>query len=274
MNTKSSVSLFAGFLAVFIGTQFLFTSIVLAQDDFVPKGETYIIREPAAWTRAKGEFSLQMGMEPLFVRAELGILDYLTAGISYGGVNMLGYDEPELYPRPYFQVRFRITNGGMFLPAISVGYDDQGQGRFIGEERIASIGRDWNRFQIKAKGFYAVASQEYELLGPFGIHLGVNYNAIENNDEDRHPNVFAAIEMGLGQHIMLVGTYDAAINDNGDESFGDGFGFLNAGVRWRVVEEFNIEFYLMNLLENQNETLPGDEGGLSRMLMITYKGSF
>jgi hypothetical protein len=274
MKKKNSIVLISGSLVVLIAIQLLITTTVFAQEDFVPEGETYVIREPAAWTRASGDFCLQMGMEPLFVRAELGILDYLMAGISYGGVNVLGYEEPELYPRPYFQIRFRITNGGMFLPALAVGYDDQGQGRFIKEESIANIDRDWNRFQIKAKGFYAVASQEYELLGPFGIHLGVNYNPIEDNDEDKHPNVFAGLEMGLGQHIVLVGTYDAAINDNGDESFGDGFGFLNAGVRWRVVPEFNIEFYLMNLLENQNETLPGDEGGLSRMLVITYKGSF
>ncbi len=267
----------AGFipiLAILITTQLAFVSTVIAQDDFVPEGETYVIREPAAWTRPSGNFSLQMGMEPLFVRAELGILDYLLAGISYGGVNLLGYDEPEPYPRPYFQVRFRITNGGMFLPAISLGYDDQGQGRFIEEERINSLGRDWNRFQIKAKGFYVVASQEYEMWGPLGIHLGMNYNAIENNDNDKHPNVFAALEKGLGQHIMIVASYDAAINDNGDESFGDGLGFLNAGIRWRVVPQFNFEFYLMNILENQNDRLPGDEGSMSRMLMVTYKGSF
>lgn len=261
-------------LAILIATQLLLVSAVTAQDDFVPEGETYVIREPAAWTRPAGDFSVQMGMEPLFIRAELGILDYLLAGISYGGVNLLGYDEPEPYPRPYFQVRFRITNGGMFLPAISVGYDDQGQGRFIEEERIDSLRRDWNRFQIKAKGFYAVASQEYEIWGPLGIHLGMNYNAIENNDNDKHPNVFAAVEKGLGQHIMVIASYDAAINDNGDESFGDGLGFLNAGIRWRVVPQFNFEFYLMNLLENQNDRLPGDEGGMSRMLMVTYKGSF
>lgn len=264
----------SGVLAVLISVQLLFVSTVVAQDDFVPRGETYVIREPAAWTRAAGDFSVQTGMEPLFVRAEIGILDYLMAGVSYGGVNLLGYAEPEPYPRPYFQLRFRITNGGMFLPAISVGYDDQGQGRFIEEERINGFGRDWNRFRIKAKGFYAVASQEYEIWGPLGLHLGINYNAIENNDNDKHPNIYAALEKGLGQHIMIITSYDAAINDNGDESFGDGLGFLNAGVRWRVVSQLNFEFYMMNILENQDESLPGDEGGLSRMLMVTYKGSF
>ena len=144
-------------ILVLFSTLLLFSSVVaFAQDDFIPKGETYIIREPAAWTRPSGEFSLQMGMIPFFVRGELGIMDYLTAGISYGGMNMLGSGEIDPYPRPYMQIRFRITNGDIYMPAISVGYDDQGQGRYYEEgviEGIDGTSRNWDRFRVKAKGF-------------------------------------------------------------------------------------------------------------------------
>ena len=48
---------------------------------------------------------------------------------------------------------------------------------------------------------------------------------------------------------------------------------MDAGVRWRVTENFNLEFWFTNLLENQVEVL-GEEGGYSRVLYLTYIGSF
>lgn len=245
-----------------------------AQEDFVPEGETWVLENPTAWARLRGEYAASIGVEPFVVRGEIGILDYLTVGVSYGGVDVFGSATPTMNPRPGFQAKFRITNGGPIMPAVAVGYDDQGHGKYYdfdptqGNEKV-----NYDRYQFKAKGFYLALSQELELLGALGLHLGVSYNVVEDKDEDSDPDVFAALEKSVGPHLMLLGAYDMGLNDNGPKSLGMGRGYLDAGVRWRVTENFNLEFWVTNLLENQIDKL-GDEGRYSRMLYLTYIGSF
>ncbi len=246
------------------------------QEDFVPEGETYVIETPTAWTRLRGEYAANLGVEPFVVRGELGILDYLTFGVSYGGADVFGNATPTMNPRPGFQVKFRFTNGGEWMPALSAGYDDQGHGRYYEYDpyilRRTGNKVAYERYQFKAKGFYGVISQELELLGALGLHAGVSYNLAETKD-DNGADVFGGLEKTLGPHIMLLGTYDMALNDNDTDALGMGRGYLDAGVRWRVVETLNLEFWLTNLLENQTTKL-GHEGAYSRMFYVTYIDSF
>jgi hypothetical protein len=245
-----------------------------AQEDFVPEGETWVIENPTAWARLRGEYAASIGVEPFVARGEIGILDYLTVGVSYGGVDVFGNATPTMNPRPGFQARFRITNGGPIMPAVAVGYDDQGHGKYYDFDPTKENETvNYDRYQFKAKGFYLVLSQELELLGALGLHAGVSYNVVEDKDEDSDPDVFAALEKSLGPYLMLLGAYDMGLNDNGPKSLGMGRGYLDAGVRWRVTEDFNLEFWATNLLENQIDKL-GDEGRYSRMLYLTYIGSF
>jgi opacity protein-like surface antigen len=245
-----------------------------AQEDFVPEGETYVIDNPSAWTRLRGEYAASIGVEPFVTRAEIGILDYLTVGVSYGGADVFGTGEPTMNPRPGFQGKFRITNGGPILPAMSVGYDDQGHGRYYDfNPRYPGQNVDYDRYQFKAKGFFFVLSQEIEVLGALGLHLGVSYNVIEDKD-DGGVDVYGSLEKTLGPHLILLGAYSLGLNDDDpDKSLGSGHGYLDAGVRWRVTENFNLEFRGANLLENQLEAL-GEEGGYARRLDLLYVGSF
>ncbi|MEE9457055.1 MAG: hypothetical protein V3W11_07890 [bacterium] len=247
-----------------------------AQEDFVPEGETWVMEDPTAWTRLRGEYAASIGVGPFVVRGEIGILDYLTVGISYGGVDVLGNATPTMNPRPGFQAKFRITNGGPIMPAVALGYDDQGYGKYYDYdpyiERTQHKLEDYDRYQFKAKGFYLALSQEIELLGALGLHAGVSYNVVEDVDDDG-PDVYAAVEKSLGPHLMLLASYDMGLNDNAPESLGMGRGYLDAGVRWRVTENFNLEFWATNLRENQTEKL-GEEGAYARKLYLTYIGSF
>jgi opacity protein-like surface antigen len=244
-----------------------------AQEDFVPEGETYVIDNPSAWTRLRGEYGASIGVEPFVTRGEIGILDYLTVGVSYGGADVFGTGSPTMNPRPGFQAKFRITNGGPILPAVSVGYDDQGHGKYYDfNPRYPGQNVDYDRYQFKAKGFYLALSQEIEILGALGLHLGASYNVIEDKD-DANADVFASLEKTLGPHLVLLGAYSVGLNDDAPDSLGSGFGYLDAGVRWRVTENFNLEFRLTNLLENQLDAL-GEEGSYARRLDLLYVGSF
>jgi len=243
------------------------------QEDFVPEGETWVMEDPTAWTRLRGEYDASIGVEPFVVRGEIGILDYLTVGMSYGGVDVLGNATPTMNPRPGFQVKFRITNGGPIMPALALGYDDQGHGKYYDFDPTKENETvNYDRYQFKAKGFYLALSQEVELLGALGMHAGVSYNVVEDVD-DNGPDVYAAVEKTVGPHLMLLTSYDMGLNDNAPESLGMGRGYLDAGVRWRVTENFNLEFWATNLLENQIAKL-GNEGRYSRVLYLTYIGSF
>jgi len=244
-----------------------------AQEDFVPEGETYVIDNPSAWTRVRGEYAASIGVEPFVTRGEIGILDYLTVGVSYGGADVFGTGSPTMNPRPGFQGKFRITNGGPILPAIAVGYDDQGHGKYYDfNPRFPGENRDYDRYQFKAKGFYLVLSQEIEILGALGLHLGVSYNLIEDKD-DGDVDFFGSLEKTLGPHLVLLGAYSMGRNDDAPDSLGSGYGYLDAGVRWRVTENFNLEFRFTNLLENQLDAL-GEEGSYARRLDLLYVGSF
>jgi opacity protein-like surface antigen len=244
-----------------------------AQEDFVPEGETYVVDNPSAWTRLRGEYEARIGVEPFVVRGEIGILDYLTVGVSYGGADVFGTGTPTMNPRPGFQAKFRITNGGPILPAVALGYDDQGHGKYYDfNPRYPALNVDFDRYQFKAKGFYLVLSQEIEVLGALGLHLGVSYNVIEDKDDDG-ADVYGSLEKTLGPHLVLLGAYTLGLNDDGPDSLGSGFGYLDAGLRWRVTENFNLEFRFANLLENQLETL-GEEGRYARRLELAYVGAF
>jgi len=244
-----------------------------AQEDFVPEGETYCIDNPSAWTRLRGEYAAGIGVEPFVVRGEIGILDYLTVGVSYGGADVFGTATPTMNPRPGFQAKFRITNGGPIMPAVAVGYDDQGHGKYYDfNPRYPGQNLDYDRYQFKAKGFYLVLSQEIEVLGALGLHLGVSYNVIEDKD-DGDPDVYGSLEKSLGPHLMLLGTYSMGLNDDAPDSLGSGYGYLDAGVRWSVTPNFNLEFRFTNLLENQLDAL-GEDGSYARRLDLSYVGSF
>lgn len=270
-------------VVILIVTTFLFIygpTAVSAQEDFVPEGGTYVIKEPTAWTRPKGEVTVSTGFTPWVIRGEIAILDFVLLGVAYGGTDVLGFGKPDFNPYPAFQFKFRITNGGPILPAFSVGYDDMGQGRYLDgvnpyltDNEWKRTGRrvefDYNRYAIKAKGFYVVASQEYGLLGALGFHFGGNYSIRERNDDDSL-NFFIGLEKSLGPYFMAMATYDVGFNDDNDNALGEGRGFLSAGVRWGVSDDFDLDFYVTNLLDNQEKRL-GDEGKNNRMFYITYR---
>ena len=241
-------------------------------------GETYTISCPTAWTRARGNFDVHMSLEPFLVSGNLSLTDFLGFGVSYGGEAVVGYGDPIMNPRPCFQAKVQLTNGSEIVPAIAVGYDDQGQGQFI-ENGMFEDGKfvitddpgavEYDRYLVKCKGIYGVLSQEYEFLGYIGIHAGANYAITETND-DKSPDGWVALEKSFGPDIDLVSAYDFGFNDDSDEAFGgDGPGFLDAGIRFKLAPEFKLEFYCKNLLNNQRTKL-GEMGSWNRVLAFTY----
>lgn len=195
---------------------------------------------------------------------DVGFRDLVMFGFSYGGTRVLGTGDPDWNPRVEFQLRARILRESFAGPALSAGFHSQGYGPFDDG--------DPNRYALKSRGFYAVATKNFLFLGESGVHAGVNYS-LERDDEDEAVDFFVGCDKSVGPHVDLIAEYDLALNDDKDDNgFGDGKGYLNLGIVWRVSPALQIEFDFRNVLENTEGAGGGAEWG--REIQLIYRDFF
>ena len=119
---------------------------------------------------------------------------------------------------------------------------------------------------------FLVLSKNWTLFGNLGLHGGFAKSILENDDEDEDFNVFFGIDKELNRSFSFLIEYDSAWNDNeyllNDISFGQGKGYLNAGIRWAVSSNLVMEINLNNI--NQNT----DAEYTNREIKIMYSESF
>ncbi|MGQ9705779.1 MAG: hypothetical protein ACUVWP_02080 [bacterium] len=263
------------FLYIFILLVIVFFE-VFAGDRYIPYGEDRVIDSPTAWTKGKGEYEIYLRFLPFIIGGEIGMSDFLTLGISYGGSNVIGYGKPNWNPRPGFLVKAQITQGGAIIPAIAFGYDDQGWGPYYEYNPIilekGGTKEAYNRYQYKSKGFFLVFSQEFKFLGVTSIHFGLNY-AITERKDDKTLNMYLALEKSITPDIYFLAEYDPGFNDNNILSLGECKGFLDIGARWKVSKEFSLEVYASNIFKNQQIKLK-DAGSWYRSIFISYETFF
>lgn len=183
-----------------------------------------------------------------------GVLGGISAGISqrfmfgifYGGARIIGDQKIQWHNQPGVEAKYRFIEESGKLPAVLLGFNSQGQGTYIDSLK---------RYDTKAKGFYLVASKNYRLLGNTGFHAGVNYNPLESEDGDGDPSFFIGFDKDINPEISFVLEYDAALNDNSTNiiGLGEGLGYLNAGIRWTMVQKFHLEVDFNNILLNRNK---------------------
>lgn len=177
----------------------------------------------------------------LITKMEVGVFTNISFGISYGGANIIGAGNPRWYKLPGVNLRVRILNESTTIPALTLGFDSQGKGEYFSDN---------NRFAIKSPGFFGAVSKNFDLLGYLSLHGTVNYS-LESKDGDNFLNFFAGFEKTLGPSFSLIADYDFSLNDNANNFYGKGNGYLNVGLRWSVGEGFTLGFDLRDLLDNK-----------------------
>ena len=190
---------------------------------------------------------------------QVGLTPRIAMGLSWGGENIIGSGDVDLNPRPEVHVQYLMFQELYLSPAILIGFQSQGSGAYI-----SSL----ERYTVKSRGFYAVASKNTAFLGGLGIHAGINWS-MENKDGDHDPNLFAGCHKWINPELVILTEYDTAINDNNDNAVGSGKGYFNAAVRWSVAQTFFMEFDWKNIFEN-NST----HAGSSREIKLVYFTSF
>ncbi len=210
----------------------------------------YIIDTPTAGLLKRGAFAMDVDFFQnggMTIGLSAGALDRLSFGISYGGSGIIGHGNITTQRLPGINVKFRMFDETVAMPAIALGFDSQGKETYIDSTE---------RFTIKSRGFFAAASKNYEMMGNFSVHGGVNYS-LETKDGDKDLDFFAGMEKSLGTDISLLVEYDFGLNDNAG-AVGKGKGYLNAGMRWSWGNGFTLGVDLKNLVKNQDQVTVGN----------------
>jgi hypothetical protein len=236
--------------------------LMMVSQDLAPIEPLYLIDMPTAGTLFRGSFCTHIrayNKGGLLAGIDVGILDRLMFGISYGGTNVIGIGKIDWNPQVGVNIRYRIFEESLTMPAVLIGYNSQGFGAFIDST---------SRYTEKSRGAFAVASKNFHFLGTFGIHGGINYS-FEDDDGDSDPDLFIGFDKSINTELAFSVEYDFALNDNEDLALGSGKGYLNTGLKWIFASKLEIELLLKNLLENRKD-LPH----MAREIRITYIETF
>jgi len=200
---------------------------------------------------------------------EYGLTDLVDVGVSYGGARVIGSSKISWQPHAGVRFRARVVEETLRNPAVAVGFDSQGEGAYLGGERL-------NRFQVKSRGLYVVASRNYRMLGHLGLHAGAAYS-FESADGDSDPTFWCGMNKSVGRHIELCGEYDFATNDNEYDSMNVKHGYLNLALKLSLGGVFTVEFDVKNLLRNGRRDASGEivaDPEPAREVRLFYRGGF
>ena len=230
-------------LSIFI----LLFSVSLAQEN-QPYPPIDLISIPTSGTLPKGTYSIETlltnngGIQPKFL---IGISENLTLGFSFGLQNFIGTgDIVKNKAYPEFNLKYRIYEESERFPALLIGFDTQGKGKY---DEINE------RYDQKAMGLYLVASRNWNALGNLGFHIGVNKNVLEGTDKDI--NLFFGFDKEINRSFSLLAEYNFARNDdelqdtNGID-LREGKGIFNLGIRWSATDNLMLEFNFNDTFKN------------------------
>ena len=240
----------------------IFCSTSFSQGSAGDKAEyeyRYLIDMPTAGILQKGFVGVTSDILPngvLIAAIEAGVFENVSFGISFGGSNFIGSGNVDWYKWPGVNIRLRILDEAVLLPAITLGFDTQGKGEYFD-----SLGR----YTIKSPGLFAAVRKNFDFIGYLSLHGAVNYS-LEGKDGDNFVNLKIGAEQTLGSNFSLIIEYDFAFNDNNSPGFGEDKGYLNIGLRWTVNSGFTLGFDLRDLRSNKS----GTNNSFDRAMRIEY----
>jgi len=218
----------------------------------------FIIDMPTAGILPHGDFALDLQNYTaggVLTGVTVGLFNRLTFGISYGGEYIIGSQKPDWNDLPGFNLKIRVLDETMSVPAVALGFDSQGKDAYD---------KELKRYAIKSPGFFIALSKNYLFLGDLSLHGGVNYS-LERADADRDPNLYVGLEKSIGPYAALEGEYNLGWNDSHNQALGRGRGYLNFALRFSIGDGFSLGLLMKDVLDNQRNVTFGN-----RSLSIEY----
>jgi len=234
-----------------------------------------LVSIPTAGTLPKGSYTYETKLSKdgsVLPQLSLGLTQNLTLGVSYGIHHLIGDDKPEFNPQVGFQIKYRLYDETITMPAFLIGLNTQGRGKFTKLIEDFSDTLTVNRYDQKALGFYLVTSKNWSLFGNLGLHMGLSKNLWEISDGDQDFNIFFGFDKEINRSFSILMEYDAALNDNDYDlrelSFGKGKGYINMAIRWAIVSNILLELNFNDLSQNTEALYT------NREIKIMYSESF
>jgi len=213
-----------------------------------------LIDQPVTQILNHGEYEVVLRFGPsggVLGFFSVGVVDRFTFGLSTGAANLIGAEDPEIYPHPGIQIKGQILPGGIYLPEWTFGFDNQGFGDY-----------DESRYLIKSKGFYSAVGKNFEFGGgEYYLNGGINYS-LENEDKNAL-DIFLGQKLTLFDQVALLTDYDPGFNDPRCETGG----YFNGALRVHLAESVIFEFALRDIFGHGREEQ-------NRIIKLTYQESF
>jgi len=173
---------------------------------------------------------------------DFGVFPRLDLGFSIAAQQLLGDATPIRVLTPAMQVKYKIYDGSLYLPAIAVGYDG----------RAYMYDRAQDKYLQRQKGAYAVFTREV-FIPNLEIHPGVNVSDFDASKVF----FFAGASFNIEDKAKLMFEWDNVHNINRSR--------INAGVRAYVSPAVEVDFMLRDVTEKNM---------FERALQIRYKANF
>ncbi|MBN2188880.1 MAG: hypothetical protein JW699_05460 [Chitinispirillaceae bacterium] len=215
----------------------------------------------------------------------VGITDRFSMGLGYGAEGIVGRGwDPEFNPFPGCMIKYRFCDETFLLPGMAAGFDYQGYGGIAGEDH-----NPWGSYNpwgytgyiYKSEGFFVAASKSYLLLKTieFGFHGSLNWS-LEEVWNVKWPNAGVGFDLGLSRAFSFAVEYDFGLNardpHRGDDPYAQPWGgYLHAGARWNLTQNFAVELDVRDILEHRkyledfNDQQP-NVLGWSREIKVVY----
>jgi len=207
----------------------------------------------------------------ILARLSVGISTRMMFGVSYGADHIIGDYIMQWNKMPGVHLAYRIKEETLKGPAAVIGLDTQGYGKYWNRldypdslARLTGAQHALDRYSIKSKGAYLVASKNFDSFWNVNLHAGINYS-FERTDKDTDPNMFLGLYLQFSDDLAGILEYDGALNDDRLKDLPSRRGYLNAGIRWAFESRMFLEFDMKNLLMN-----PEGKRDYIRILRIGY----
>jgi hypothetical protein len=213
----------------------------LAQDEHFEQ----LVDVQSAHTLPRAAYSLGMRVVPrggVLLGLRVGITHYLHIGLSYGAENVVGSGDPIWNDQVELEVKLRLAEEGQFgpVPSIAVGFDSRGYGKQLGD----------GSYEKPSQGLFIAASRTLPFSEYWQVHGGLSRTL---EFDQAKPDFFVGASARFSQEFSVLLEYQLTAEAKADERDSKA-GYLNGGLRWLFVGQFELDLYFRNLMGSTDTT--------------------
>jgi hypothetical protein len=201
-----------------------------------------LVREPTAGIVSTGTYNFTLNTFPsdgLRFSFETGIIPRVSAGLGFGGWNVIGLDKPDWYDHVYLKARLRIFDETESFPGTVIGFDN--------EPEAVRSGATYSR---SSRDLYLVLSKNFlSVGGDLAFHFGVSADVRDLV----HAGTWMGLDKSLPAGFGLAMEYDLATDEADSVRFDNGGGFVSAEIYWESFGQVRISLQFVDIMETGGE---------------------